>query len=606
MTYINGWFILVILSMKCLYIIGAIFPVSKYGAYPNDNIDDSNAIQLTIDAAISYGLNNTVIFGAGIYNLSSTITIRNATNLTVTGQGMDQTFLVGNSPIQILLVEYCQGTTISAFSIDFDPLPFTAGYVVNVNDTFIDVQVKPPHRPDIGQQVDAILRYDPTQMRPAFGPNTYELYRSKPVTANTSLVSPGIVRLPITSSSQFIVGDPVVAFYIRLNHAIYVLDVVDFMVESITIFTSWCMGLVTLRAKRLTVTHFHVLRRDERWASTIADCMHFADAREYVNIFDSKCEAMGDDGLNIHAVYFNVSQIVNSSALIIQSSGAADKLHVGIGTRLEFSSNQQPFTVYATATVTSFEMISSNSALYVFDTSVNVSIGDLTCVADTPRLTIRNFTVANNRARGVLLETRNIDMKQSLFNRTSGPAVYFQPSLFWHEGPAARNASLSENVYINCNEGIAQHAGFIIVLPVPTQLVPVVHDVKITASSFYFGDYSQGLLQCFNADNVFLSGNYIETNDSTPLISLCNSRNISASNNTVVNSQSKIDQYYSLNGTYPCQINLTSLIDLPPSAFNSSFPPPALITNPSLPQNQPHSHQTNFNTKNMLNEVLET
>jgi hypothetical protein len=585
MTCIYGWFTLIILLMKCTYIIGAIFPVSKYGAYSNDNIDDSNAIQLTIDAAISYGLNSTVIFGAGIYNLSSTITIRNATNLTVTGQGMDKTFLVGNFPIQILLVEYCQGTTISSLSIDFDPLPFTAGYVVNVNDTFIDVQVKPPHRADIGQQIDAILRYDPRQMRPAFGPNTYELYRARPITANTSLVSPGIVRLPITAPSEFIVGDPVVAFYIRLNHAIYVVDVVDFIAESITVFTSWCMGLVTLRAKRLTVINFHVLRRDERWASTIADCMHFADAREYVNIFDSKCEAMGDDGLNIHAVYFNVTEIVNSTALIIQSPGASDKLHVGIGTRLEFSSYQQPFTAYTTAIVTSFKMISSNSALYVFDSPVNVSIGDLTCVADTPRLTIRNFTVANNRARGVLLETRNIDMKQSLFNRTSGPAVYFQPSLFWHEGPPAQNASLTENVYINCNEGIAQHAGFIIVLPVPTQLVPVVHDVNITSSSFYFGEYSQGLIQSFNAENIFISGNYIATNASTPLISLCNSRNISASNNTVVNNQFKIDQYYSLNGTYPCQINLTSLIDLPPSAFNSSFSPPVIITDSSLSQN---------------------
>ncbi len=207
---------------------------------------------------------------------------------------------------------------------------------------------------------------------------------------------------------------------------------------------------------------------------------------------------------------------------------------------------------------------------------------------NTPRLTIRNFTVANNRARGVLLETRNIDMRQSLFNRTSGPAVYFQPSLFWHEGPSARNASLTENVYINCNEGIAQHAGFIIVLPVPTQLIPVVHDVNITASTFYFGEYSQGLLQSFNAENVFISGNYIATNASTPLISLCNSRNISASNNTVINSQFKIDQYYSLNGTYPCQINLTSLIDLPPSAFNSSFLPPVMIIDASLTQKEPY------------------
>ena len=601
MSRIERWFILIILLITCTCIRAETFSVSKYGAYPNDNIDDSNAIQLTIDKAISYGLNSTVIFGAGVYNISSTIIIRNAINLTVTGQGVEQTFLVGNAPIQILLVQFCQGVTISSLSIDFDPLPFTAGYVVNVNDTYIDIQVKPPHQPDIGQPVDAILRYDPAEMRPAFGPNTYELYRSKPITTNTSLVSPGILRLPITSPSEFIVGDPVLAFYIRQNHAIYVPDVIDFMVESITVFTSWGMGLVTLRVQRMTVINFNVLSRNERWASTIADCMHFADAREYVHIFDSKCEAMGDDGLNIHAVYFNVSQIINSTALIIQTSGAADKLHVGIGTRLEFSTNQQPYTVYATATVISFSMVSLTSALYIFDRPLNVSVGDWTCVADTPLLMISNFTVANNRARGVLLETRNIEMKHSLFNRTSGPAVFFQPSLVWHEGPAARNASLTENIYINCNEGIAQHAGIITFLSTPIQLVPVIHDVQITASTFYFGNYSQGLIQCYNADNVSISGNYIATNVSTPIISICNSRNISASNNTLINNQFKIDQYYILNGTYPCQSNLSSLIDLPPAAFNSSFPPPVMMADLSL-EKQPYLFQTNLKDVNMSNE----
>ena len=55
--------------------------------------------------------------------------------------------------------------------------------------------------------------------------------------------------------------------------------------------------------------------------------------------------------------------------------------------------------------------------------------------------------------------------------------------------------------------------------------------------------------------------------------------NITASNNTVVDIQSKIDQYYTFDESNPCQMNLSSLIDLPPSAFNSSFPPPVILTN---------------------------
>jgi hypothetical protein len=198
-------------------------------------------------------------------------------------------------------------------------------------------------------------------------------------------------------------------------------------------------------------------------------------------------------------------------------------------------------------------------------------------VSDVPKLTIRNFTVENNRARGILLETRNIDIKQSLFNRTSGPAILFQPSLYWHEGPHAINVTLSENLYINNNEGIAQQEGVITILPDPTQLVPIVTNVQITSSTFLVGDYNQGIIQSYNGNDIAFQGNYIATNHSGPLITICNTRNITANNNTVVNKLTKIDQYYILDQNNPRLANLSSLIDLPPSAFNSSFPPPVAL-----------------------------
>jgi len=150
--------------MKYRYIVGGIFLVSNYGAYPNDNIDDSHGIQLAINTAIDSRLNSTVIFGYGTYNLSSTIFISNATNLTITGQGMDQTLLIGHTPIFIFFAQYCEGLTIRSLSIDFDPPPFTAGYVVNTSDTYIDVKIQPPHPVPINQQVHNMFRFDPVQM----------------------------------------------------------------------------------------------------------------------------------------------------------------------------------------------------------------------------------------------------------------------------------------------------------------------------------------------------------------------------------------------------------------------------------------------------------
>ena len=569
-----SWFVLLIVLLNSQWIEGKIFSVADYGAYPDDNLDDTRAIQLAINQAINDRLPNEIDFGLGNYTISATIFLVNATNLTIRGQGIDRTFLIGSNQLAIFNAEYCQGLTLTSFSIDYDPLPFTAGYVVDVNDQYLDIQVVPPHQTDVDRQVQAILRYDPVQMRPAFGMATYEMSQDPPTNATTTIVAPGILRLPLRSPTKFLQGDPVVARYVFRAYGIYSQDVEDITLQSIVIYTAWSMGFVTLRAKRINVIDYHVIPRNGRWMSTVADCMHFTHAREYVSISDSRCQAMGDDGLNVHGSFFLVTKVINSSSITIEATNWSYSLDVGVGTNLEFSSNQQPFTVHGNGTVDSIVVNSTNSRNITFTSTVNVNLGDWVCVADTPRLTIRNFTVANNRARGVLLETRNIDIRQSIFNRTSGPAVLIQPSMFWDEGPEARNVSLIENLYIENNEGIAQEQGLIAILPDPPQLIPVINDMRIESSTFYLGTFSQRLLQSTNANNIFLKGNYIANKNSTSLITICNSRNITAVNNCLVTNETKIEQYYTFDSNHPCSMNLSSLIDLPASAFNSSFPPP--------------------------------
>ncbi len=70
-----------------------------------------------------------------------------------------------------------------------------------------------------------------------------------------------------------------------------------------------------------------------------------------------------------------------------------------------------------------------------------------------------------------------------------------------------------------------------------------------------------------------LTENYVSNNNLTFFISICNSRNISTENDCVVTNQTKIDHYYTFDESNPCSMNLSNLINLPASAFNSSFPP---------------------------------
>jgi len=86
MRFIQKWFILIIIFRNYFFVAGEIFFISDYGAYPDDNHNNTNGIQLAIHQAINHDLNNEIIFGVGIYNISSTIFIYNANNLTLAGQ----------------------------------------------------------------------------------------------------------------------------------------------------------------------------------------------------------------------------------------------------------------------------------------------------------------------------------------------------------------------------------------------------------------------------------------------------------------------------------------------------------------------------------------
>ena len=581
----HGYCILFITLIQCFNLEGLTFDVTTYGAYPNDGIDDSNATQIAIHLASTNGSNNIVLFQSGTYDFSSLVYIYSAVNLTVMGQGMQQTLLLGHAPTTIFVMMNCQRLTIGSFAIDFNPLPFTAGYVVNVASSYLDMQVVSPHQPDVGQTVRTILRYDPILMRPAIGSAAYEIYQTPPPNVYTSLVSNNTLRIPLAFSTNFAVGDAIVVRYSFTTHAFYGRDVTDLTMISITIYTAWYFGIYASRARRLNMIDYHVKPRNGRWLSTSADCMHFGDSREFVNIFDSSCEAQGDDGLNVQAFVFTISQVLNSSALIIQTSNWPDTLDVGIGTNLEFSPTSKPFSPYATAIVASTTLNNSNYGLFTFTNPINASVGDRACVVDASFLTIRNLTVANNRARGLLLSTQNIEITQSLFNRTSGPAILLQPSLYWHEGPAPRNVLLNQNVYINCNEGIVRHYGVITMMPEPIQVVSVMYNIQIKSSTFLMGQYSGSMIQCANCKDVSIHDNYLSTNSSASPVVVCNSQNISAYNNSIINNQSTISQYIMYDATNPCLTNLSSGIDIPASGFNSSFPPPVIVTSSGVQVN---------------------
>lgn len=112
-----------------------------------------------------------------------------------------------------------------------------------------------------------MFRYDPVEQRAAFGPNTYQIYQKVPHDGNTSLVGPNILRIPIQYPMKFMVGDAIVAAYFGQNHAIQLKSIIDGILQSISLYASWYLGVLALRAKHLNIIDYHTLsRNDYSWS----------------------------------------------------------------------------------------------------------------------------------------------------------------------------------------------------------------------------------------------------------------------------------------------------------------------------------------------------
>ena len=557
-----------------------VFHAAEYGAVADDGLDDTSALQSAIDAAILRGPHSAVLLSSGQYDLNSSLLFDSACYFTFQGDSPSTTLLLVHAVSGVIEFTNSAHLTFSDFAIDFslDFLPFTAGVITNLSTSApytFDLQVAPPHPVQAGKTSPTILVYDVQNQRPASGPNALEIYQSIDPSRGSTIVGDGVVRFALEVAGAFEVGQALVVRYEGGPHAINGRDCYDVSIHSVVVYTAHSMSHASNRIHGLSVVDYHVRKAAGRWMSTYADCMHFGDHRTSISIVNSSCEGMGDDGLNVHSYYFNVTDLLNDTSVVMSlhnKLGWLDTLNVGVGAIISFSHASSPYIAYASYEVVALSQHSSSSYVYTFTTSIaGAVLYDLAYVSGSPSLLLSNFTVSNNRARGVLLETHNVTIERSLFQFTSGPALLFQPSQYWGEAQPGANVTVTETVFEGCNQGIAQQEGVIAILPDPVQLVAVVDDVTVERSTFLQGEYSGALLQDWNGGRVTLQDNWIDNLTShVPPVLVCNSRGLLVQHNRAWNG-SRAE--FGMDSDGVCSDSLSSQLSAAIDAFNATFDP---------------------------------
>jgi len=303
--------------------------VADFGAHPGDGLDDLPAL---VRAAAALQSNQRLSFEAGEYDLDL-----DGPTQTLSFWGKDALEIAGNGATLLLrhfdvthasklgggLFSFgdCNGVKLHDLDIDMDRPPFSQGTVDSVaadQHSFV-FTADEGYKVTPAIKIEAMLSYDPKTGLPD-GATFDRYYSEAPANYAVAAVAGKPQSLQISvDSSGLSAGDRLV-----IRHAIYEYNAIGAQncagldIARVTVATVPGMGFYAEGSNGVSVQHFQISMPpgSKRLMSTTADGIHLSWTRGDVVIDQSTLEGMGDDGLNLHTVWLNLSAIDTAHATI--------------------------------------------------------------------------------------------------------------------------------------------------------------------------------------------------------------------------------------------------------------------------------------------------
>ncbi|MCX5647626.1 MAG: right-handed parallel beta-helix repeat-containing protein, partial [Planctomycetota bacterium] len=525
-----GWMAAALLLMMAKAApAGEALKVTDFGAVPNDGKDDAPAFQAALEACAKKP-GATLALAPGTYDLfggkkdaqgvphGPSVVAKGLRGVTIDGGGAE---LVGHDLAEMFRFDGDSADlVIRNLQFDWDPLPFTGGKVVARGEKSFDLEAVAPHVARAGVLIQGVLGFDPQEGRMARrGLDHYQ--REGECRTPTELVSPGVMRVFVSQPGAV----PPLGANVIARHQIYGMNVFTVIgcdnvrLENVTVYACPGMGLYADSCKDFTLRNFRVEVKpgSGRWMTTEADATHFNNCRGRITFEDCLFERMGDDATNFHLMYSVVRERVDERTvrLVMGRGGGGWPAMPRQGDVLEFGGGENPLVPYAAVTVAAVERDAPGKAAVVhFTEALPAQVAKGHVVANTstaPSVRIQRCTVRQNRARGMLVQTRDVVIEDCDFEDISGAALHIcSDANYWWEGLGTRNVTIRGSRFSRCNFGAARRAGVIDLFAEvgPRLAGPGVHR-GIVIENNTIADADGAAIHVGCADGVVLRGNTI-------------------------------------------------------------------------------------------------
>jgi hypothetical protein len=454
----------------------------------------NTALQFAFSARCP-AVNCTVVLQRGNYlwSLRSAVIATGLRNLTVLADGATLQLtgsMEGHGP-GVLVFAQCDGVRVQGLAMDAPRSFYTLARVVHksVNASTVTVEVDPAQYPLLKPAsnellmpwlatAQAILGWDPVHNRPA-GTHV-DIYQMSAPAGSFHVINASHASLRVIGSvvsGKAGIGD-ITNGLLVIRHAVYTIpalvakDCTDIELLHVTLYAAPGMGFRAERCVNVRLDHYRVSRAAGKSMSTCADASHFQTCGGHIEITNSQFEAQGDDGINVHSNFLDVTEtrpgLKQVVACMKQMGECAHGLGGGVlqyihtGDTLQFYSRHSLQPLFRTV-VTRLQEQDNATVLTLSGSMPSVSemmFAQFVSLRWMPSVSVTGCRFADNRGRGILIGSTGVRISNNTFFGCSGAAFKEQPGNYeYAESNFLNNFEFVANHVEECNAGPVQHKG---------------------------------------------------------------------------------------------------------------------------------------------------
>ncbi|MGB5982112.1 MAG: right-handed parallel beta-helix repeat-containing protein [Nonlabens sp.] len=442
--------------------------LSDFGAIPDDGKDDTQKIIKALNFCkkiTSAGSTVKLVFEKGTYDLFSTtiknknkthiLSLNQAKNIIVDGNGSD--IIVHDPGMGFFSIFKSENVIVKNLVIDYDPLPFTQGTIVNVNmdDRYFELKIDegfPQLSHPMFQEANRVWgmvmdKEIPGKLkdgaRSLFGSQDFEE------------IAPNLFKVKFKGKKlleDLEVGDPYVHLARTNGRTIFKTSLSkNITYLSNTSYTSPAGSYAAGNMEEWSVINCRVLMKEGRIHSANADCFHINGGKFGPWIENSLFEGYSDDAVNFKSSKRQILKQLSPTELIV-------KFHVEKDDIIRIYNPRDGIYIGA-FTVVDNKFQGDNKMKITLDKPIDIELNtgetkknDIAYLdtESNESFVIRNNTFRNARRFGLLLQSSYGLVERNMFQNLSQCAISMNNGVDWGEGFIAHDIVINQNVFDNC------------------------------------------------------------------------------------------------------------------------------------------------------------